>query len=256
MPLSEQARMNLATLFPGMASTLPETDPELVEYFDNFAFDEVLRESKMDARTRLMLLLGALIASQARREYAVMLGAALSVGVTPVEIKEVLYQAIPYVGMSKALDYIDVTNEALVAHGTTLPLPSQSTTTAANRFEKGLAVQKQIFGDLIDRMQASTPKDQQHIQRFLSANCFGDNYTRTGLDVPIRELLTFAILIALGGCEPQVKGHIAGNLRVGNDRARLIDTVTQLLPFIGYPRSLNALRAIDEVVPAAVGDHG
>ncbi|SOE90662.1 Uncharacterized conserved protein YurZ, alkylhydroperoxidase/carboxymuconolactone decarboxylase family [Burkholderia sp. YR290] len=256
MPLSEQARMNLATLFPGMASTLPETDPELVEYFDNFAFDEVLRESKMDARTRLMLLLGALIASQARREYAVMLGAALTVGVTPVEIKEVLYQAIHYVGMSRALDYIDVTNEALVAHGTTLPLPSQSTTTAANRFEKGLAVQKQIFGDVIDRMQASTPKDQQHIQRFLSANCFGDNYTRTGLDVPIRELLTFAILIALGGCEPQVKGHIAGNLRVGNDRARLIDTVTQLLPFIGYPRSLNALRAIDEVVPAAVGDHG
>ncbi|MCG7400302.1 carboxymuconolactone decarboxylase family protein [Caballeronia zhejiangensis] len=248
--------MNLATLFPGVASTLPETDPELVEYFGNFAFDEVLRESKMDARTRLMLLLGALIASQPTREYAVMLGAALTVGVTPVEIKEVLYQAIPYVGMSKALDYIDVTNEALVTHGTTLPLPSQSITTAANCFEKGLAVQKQIFGDVIDRRQASTPKDQQHIMRYLSANCFGDNYTRTGLDVPIRELLTFAILIALEGCEPQVKGHIAGNLRVGNDRARLIDTVTQLLPFIGYPRSLNALRAIDEVVSAAGGDHG
>ncbi|EEE05479.1 carboxymuconolactone decarboxylase family protein [Burkholderia multivorans] len=255
MPLSEQARINIGTLFPGVASTLPETDPELVEYFDNFAFDEVLRESRMDARTRLMLLLGALIASQARREYAVMLGAALTVGVTPVEVREVLYQAIPYVGMSKALDYIDVTNEALVAHGVTLPLPSQSTTTDADRFEKGLAVQRQIFGDVIDRMQASTPKDQQHIQRFLSANCFGDNYTRTGLDVPMRELLTFAMLIALGGCEPQVKGHIAGNLRVGNDRARLIDTVTQLLPFIGYPRSLNALRAIDEVVPAAGGDH-
>ena len=38
--------------------------------------------------------------------------------------------------------------------------------------------------------------------------------------------------------------------RVGNDRARLIDVATQLLPFIGYPRTLNALRAIDEVVPA------
>jgi 4-carboxymuconolactone decarboxylase len=37
---------------------------------------------------------------------------------------------------------------------------------------------------------------------------------------------------------------------MGNDRARLIDVVTQLLPYIGYPRTLNALRAIDEVVPA------
>ena len=59
-----------------------------------------------------------------------------------------------------------------------------------------------------------------------------------------------ALLAALGGCDPQVKGHVAANLPVGNDRKRLIDVVTQLLPFIGYPRTLNALRAIDEVVPA------
>jgi 4-carboxymuconolactone decarboxylase len=42
------------------------------------------------------------------------------------------------------------------------------------------------------------------------------------------------MLIALGGCEPQVKGHVSANLNIGNDRARLIDVVTQLLPFIGY----------------------
>jgi 4-carboxymuconolactone decarboxylase len=52
---------------------------------------------------------------------------------------------------------------------------------------------------------------------------------------------------SLGGCEAQVKGHVAANLDVGNDRARLIDVLTQLLPFIGYPRTLNALRAVDEV---------
>jgi 4-carboxymuconolactone decarboxylase len=62
-------------------------------------------------------------------------------------------------------------------------------------------------------------------------------------------MLTFAMLISLGGCEAQVKGHVTGNLKVGNDRARLIDVVTQLLPYIGYPRTLNALRVIDDVVP-------
>jgi 4-carboxymuconolactone decarboxylase len=74
--------------------------------------------------------------------------------------------------------------------------------------------------------------------------------TRTGIDLPTRELLTFSMLVALGGCDPQVKGHVAANLRVGNGRGRLIEVVTQLLPFIGYPRVLNGLRAIDEAAPA------
>ena len=94
------------------------------------------------------------------------------------------------------------------------------------------------------------PADQQHIQRLLSANCFGDYLTRSGLDLPTRELVTFSFLVALGGCEPQVKGHVAANQHVGNDRARLIDVLTQLIPFIGYPRALNGLRMVDEVIPA------
>jgi 4-carboxymuconolactone decarboxylase len=70
----------------------------------------------------------------------------------------------------------------------------------------------------------------------------------------MRELLTFGTLVAHGGCDPQVKGHIAANLHVGNSRAQLIDVMTQLLPFTAYPRMLNALRAIDEVAPAPAAD--
>jgi len=128
-------------------------------------------------------------------------------------------------------------------------LEGQATTTPETRYEKGLALQKAIFGEMIDKMREQSPKDQRHIQDFLVANCFGDYYTRNGLDIKTRELLTFAMLISLGGCEPQVKGHVAGNLKVGNDRGRLVNVATQLLPYIGYPRTLNALRVIDEVVP-------
>jgi 4-carboxymuconolactone decarboxylase len=116
--------------------------------------------------------------------------------------------------------------------------------------QKGLEVQGQIIGD--DRVKAlysTAPDDQQHIQRLLSANCFGDYLTRNGLDIPMRELVTFSFLVALGGCEPQLKGHVAANLHVGNDRARLIDVLTQLIPFIGYPRTLNGLRMVDELIP-------
>ena len=87
------------------------------------------------------------------------------------------------------------------------------------------------------------------IQKSLSANCFGDYLTRAGLDLKLRELLTFSMLAALGGCEPQLAGHVAANLAAGNDRRMLLGTITQLLPFIGYPRTLNAIRIVNEGTP-------
>jgi 4-carboxymuconolactone decarboxylase len=253
MAPNQRAIENHEALFPNHTSTLAVTDPELIESFDNFAFDEVLREGRVDVRTRLMVQLASMIACQALNEYRIMLRAALNVGVTPIEVKEILYQSVPYVGMAKVFDFLHATNDVLKERGVQLPLPPQSTTTPGNRMEKGLAVSKQIVGaEVIEKLYANSRQDQIHIQQFLSANCFGDNYTRTGVDIPTRELLTLSMLVSLGGCDPQVKGHVAANLNVGNDRARMIDVVTQLLPFIGYPRTLNALRAIDEVTGAPV----
>jgi 4-carboxymuconolactone decarboxylase len=251
MAVSETARRNHDELFPGHVSTLAGTDPELIEIFDNFAFDEVLGYGNLDTRTRLMVQLASMIACQAVGEYRVMLGAALTVGVTPIEAKEIVYQAVPYVGMAKVVDFIHATNDVLTARGVQLPLEGQSTTTPETRADKGLAVQKEIVGaGRIDQMYAAAAPDEAHFQRFLSANCFGDHYTRTGIDVRIRELLTFAMLISMGGCEPQARGHVAANLNVGNDRGVLLSVITQLLPFIGYPRTLNALAVINEVTKA------
>jgi 4-carboxymuconolactone decarboxylase len=246
MAITEAAQRNHDQLFPGHASTLKVTDPELAECFDNWAFDEVLAEGSLDVRLRLMVQLAALIACQAAGEYRVMLGAALNVGVTPVEAREIVYQVVPYAGMAKVFDFVHATNDVFQSRGIALPLEGQSTTTARTRHDKGLEIQKRLFGDRIDAMVAQSPKDQLHLQHFLSANCFGDYYTRNGLDLRTRELLTFAILASLGGCEPQLAAHVAGNLAIGNDRQMLIDTLTQLLPFIGYPRTLNALRVVSE----------
>jgi 4-carboxymuconolactone decarboxylase len=179
-----------------------------------------------------------------------MLGAALLVGITPVEIKELVYQAVPYTGMAKVSEFLHATNEVFDSRGISLPLERQSTTTRGTRCERGLEVQKRLFGDQIDQMYAQSPKDQLHIQRYLSANCFGDYLTRDGLDLKTRELLTLSMLASLGGCEAQLAGHVKGNLAAGNDRKLLIGVITQLLPFIGYPRALNAFRVIDEGAPA------
>jgi 4-carboxymuconolactone decarboxylase len=247
MAISETAQKNHEELFPNYKSTLKVTDPELIDVFDNFAFDEVLSYGNLDTKTRLMVILASLIAQQTLSEYKVMLVGALNVGVTPVEGKEIVYQSVPYVGIAKAFDFIHATNEILESRGIKLPLEGQSTTSPETRFEKGLAVQKEIFGDMIDKMYQESPANQLHIQKYLSANCFGDYLTRNGLDIKTRELLTFSMLLSLGGCEPQLKGHIQGNLNVGNDKEVLLSVVTQLLPYVGYPRTLNAIRCINEV---------
>ncbi len=249
MNISEIAQKNRKTLFSNHPSTLAVTDPELIEVFDNFAFDEVLGYGNLNTQTRLMVILASMIASQALGEYRVMLGGALNAGVTPVQVKEIVYHAVPYVGMAKVYDFIHTTNEILTSRGVQLPLEGQSTTSPETRFEKGLELQKAIFGETIEKGYQSSPANQIHIQRYLSANCFGDYWTRDGLDVKTRELLTFSMLLSLGGCEPQLKGHIQGNLNVGNDKGLLLTVVTQLLPYVGYPRTLNAIRCLNEVIP-------
>lgn len=246
MNITEKAMKNYKKLFG--EEVKEENDSELMEIIANFALDEAQAQDNLDEKTRQMVIIAATIAVQTPKRYEMAVRAALNVGVTPVEIKEILYQAVPYTGLLKVLDLLEITNKVFEEKGVKLPLEKQGTTNLENRFEKGLEVQKSIFGETIDNNYKNSPKNQVHIQKFLSDNCFGDFYTRNGLDVRTRELITFSILISQGGCEPQVKGHIAGNVNVGNDKQTLINTVTALLSFIGYPRSLNALSCINEVI--------
>jgi 4-carboxymuconolactone decarboxylase len=246
--LTEAAVKNHDELWPDYKSKARQTDPELIQVFDNFAFDEVISYGNLDTKTRVMMILGSTIASPALTEYKMFVNAALNVGVTPVEIKEILYQSVPYVGIAKVIEFIYATNEIFTERGIELPVEGQSTTTPETRYEKGLALQKAIFGEMIDKMYETSPKNQLHIQKYLSANCFGDYLTRNGLDVKTRELLTYSMLISLGGTESQVKGHIQGNVNVGNGKETLLSVTTQLLPYIGYPRTLNAIKCLNEVI--------
>lgn len=246
MATSEKASQYHARMFPGVQSSLMKTDPEFVELFDNFAFDEVVNVDDLDDKSRFMAILSCLLGCQGADEYRVMLGAALNFGLTPVECKEIVYQSVAYLGIGRVYPFLNITNEVLRERGVALPLAPQSTTTPENRREKGTQAQVDIFGEGMRDFWKSGPEETRHINRWLAANCFGDYYTRKGLDYKQREMITFCFLMAQGGCEPQLVAHAAANLRVGNDKAYLIRIVSQLVPYIGYPRSLNALRCINE----------
>lgn len=251
--LTNAAIKNHEELWPNYESKVAQTDPELIEIFDNWAFDEVIQKSgDIDTKTRAMMIMGSCIAQGALTEYKMFVNAGLNVGVTPVEVKEILYQSVAYVGVAKVIDFLYSANEIFKERDIQLPLEKQSTTIRENRHAKGLELMKSTFGDRIAEMREKAPDNQKHIQDFLAGNCFGDYYTRTGLNIKIRELLTYSMLISMGGTESQVKGHIQGNFNVGNDKQTLISITTQLLPYIGYPRTLNALTCLNEVLPESI----
>lgn len=233
-------------MFPGYRSSFLETDYEFIERFDNFAFDEVVNHDDLDGKTRFLAILATLLGCQGIDEFRAMIPAALNFGVTPVEVKETVYQAVAYLGIGRVFPFLKAANKVLMAQGVELPLPGQAATTTENRLEAGEKAQMDIMGEGIKNFWKSGPEESRHINTWLTDNCFGDYYTRTGLTYQQREMITFCFLSAQGGCEPQLISHVGANMRIGNDKTFLIKIISQCIPYIGYPRSLNALRCVNE----------
>ncbi len=214
-----------------------------MERMEHFTLEEVVKEpgQELPDDVRYLAILSTLLGCQGLEVYKNKLPEALEHGVTPVMAKEMVYQAVDYLGLGRVMPFLEAANEILTARGVELPLPDQAATTMEDRLEKGVQAQAEIFGEHMKEAWKAG-----HINRWLAANCFGDYYTRGGLDLKQRELITFCFLAAQGGCEPQLTAHAKGNMNLGNDKDFLIRVVSQCLPYIGYPRSLNAIGCINQ----------
>ena len=131
--------------------TLAQTDPEFIELFSNFAYDEVVNEPganhpDLDDATRSMAILAALIGCQGLDDFELMVPIAFESGVGAVQVKEIVYQAVAYLGFGRVLPFLKKTNEILEAKNIHLPLEPQSTTTPETRAEAGEQAQIDIFG--------------------------------------------------------------------------------------------------------------
>lgn len=226
-----------------------KNEPELSTISEKFIYNDVNKQIKLSTAKQELLTLVVLTANNTPEDIPAHTEGALRAGATPEQVHESIFHCTPYVGLPKvkaALERADQVMEMLKIK----PCAPAGTTTDETRYEAGLAVQRAIFGaENIDKMNASAPADQKHINDYLSANCFGDYYTRKVLDVKERELITFTAIVTLGGCEPQAKAHAAANISVGNSRQDLLDALTIALPYIGYPRTLNGLGCVNAVAP-------
>ena len=223
--------------------------PELGDIMQKFIYSDVNSKVQMPLAQKELLTLVVLTANATPEDIGIHVKGALTAGATPAEIRETIYQTTPYVGFARAKNALVEMQLAFEETGIG-ELANQGTTADADRVQKGEDTQVDIFGEGMRGFANSGTGDQKHINNWLSGNCFGDYYTRKVLDLKQRELITFTAIITLGCCDPQAKAHVAGNLGVGNTRQDLLDAVTIALPYIGYPRTLNAISAINAVAPA------
>jgi len=226
---------------------IEKNDPEFHEIFENFAYGEVMEYSNLDEKETVLVTLASLIACQSPKAFKKILLSSINKYITPEEVKELLYQSVPYVGFGRAHNFFGVVIKVFDKKGIEMPLENRSNTDAENRRQKGREIQDRYFGvEMIQAMNDNAPEGQKHFNTFLEGYCFGDFYTRDGLNDQQRELITFTFIATLGGCENQLRGHTQGNLSVGNDKEKLVSAITVILPYIGFPRSLNALAIVNE----------
>lgn len=245
--MDNEAKKRTSRLFIGVSSNLRDTDPEWVDIVANFSQSETTSVNKLTWKEQMLCILSALIGCQGMGEFQNMLHAALNMGIDPIAIKETIYQATAYLGIGRTYDFLITSNEIMEQHGMKLPLASKATTDETTRFDAGLDKQVALFGPGMAKHQTEGPVLRRNVNRWLADNCFGDYYTRTGLNDQEREMITFCFILAQGGCENQLRGHTTGNFGVGNDKEKLYNVVEQCMPYIGYPRTLNAMNIIDEV---------
>lgn len=224
--------------------------PELGDIMQKFIYSDVNNQVQMPPAQKELLTIVVLTANATPDEIGIHVKGALNAGATPDEIRETIYQTTPYVGFARAKNAL-IEMQLVFEEAGIGELKDAGTVTNATRYDDGLNVQGGIFGrEHIMAGYDNAPADQKFINYYLSENCFGDYYTRKVLDLKQRELITFTAIITLGCCDPQAKAHVNGNLGVGNTRQDLINAVTIALPYIGYPRTLNAISAINAVAPA------
>ena len=248
MTRTDICKKNYRILFNGEALTPAGDDPEMMAILQKYIFGEIFTVGELDIKTREMLTVTSLAVQQTLPQLKAHINGALNAGATPVELREAIYQLAPFIGFPKTLNALSVLNEVFKERGIETPLKSTATVKEEERYEKGLEIQNPLYGDEIKVAMEGLPADMgADVSRFLTEVCFGDFYTREGLDVKTRELLFISALVTTGNTVT-LKSHIKGNLKAGNSKETVTAAIIQCLPYVGFPNTLAALKTLKEVL--------
>ncbi len=226
-------------LFHGQPNSGQGNDPELMQILQRLIFGQVSYISALDDKTRGLITCVVLAAYQTLPQLKAHVGAALNAGVEPLELRESIYQCMPWIGCTKTLNALGVVDETLNARGVSLPLPVAATVTEQDRLARGRKIEAALFAGDPPALPAGLPQQTSAaLQELLTAYCYGDFYTRAGLDTKPRQLLTLIAVMASGGDTQQLTLHGQACLRLGYTKEDLLAATIHALPYLGVPRTL------------------
>ena len=105
----------------------------------------------------------------------------------------------------------------------------------SERFRKGLKMLDSINGANGKRIMRMLKDISPDMARFVIEFPYGDIYSRPGLDLKTRELITIASLVTLGFASSELKAHIRNALNAGCTQKEIVETIMQMCVYAGFP---------------------
>ena len=133
------------------------------------------------------------------------------------------------------------------------------------RYERGLQVRKDVLGaEHVAKSLADASDFSRPIQTLVTEICWGDVWTRPGLDRRTRSMLNLAMLTALNRGH-ELAAHVRGAVTNGVTETEIQEVLLQTAIYVGVPAALESFRVADRVLtelrgsddpPSADGAHG
>ncbi|MFE2144020.1 carboxymuconolactone decarboxylase family protein [Streptomyces sp. NPDC059456] len=226
--------------------SLQDIAPDLGRYVVEFAYGDVYARPGLDLRERELSTVAALTAQgDTAPQLNFHVDAALHVGVRPEEVVEALIHLVPFMGFPRVLNAVGVARTVFADRGVTFEPPVAND--SRDRFLRGTEKLVEIDGhhglEVIESLKDIAPDLGRYIVEFT----FGDVYQRPWLSARRRQLVTVAALTAFGDTAPQLRVHIGAALNVGLSPAQVVETLIHVVPYVGFPRALNAIAVAREV---------
>ena len=249
MTREELTRKKFKELFAAEPVKNEGSDPEFMRILQRFIFGEVCMSGPLDDEMRELITVTVLAVNQTLPQLKAHVSASLNINISPLKIREAIYQCAPFIGFPKTLNAINAMNESFKERKIELPLENAGCVSEEDRLEKGLNLQLPVYGgEISEQYKWLKEKYKIDISKWLTELFFGDFFSRKGLGEKERELLTVVMLSALGGAEVQVRSHITGALKRGIAKEEIICALAQAMPYMGMPRFFNAINCSKDIL--------
>ena len=252
-PRMIQGRQNLAAIegsdCASIVEALKDVAPDLARLAIGFVYGDLYARGGLSLPQRQLATVAALATlGGVEPQLEFHIAGALNVGCSPTQIVELMIHLVAYAGFPVAVNGTAAARAVFDRRGVRPSIRATEGPPPASRYRDGWARLREVDGHLGEQVIDSLNGLSPDLGRFIIEFAFGDIYTRPGLDLLSRELVSVAALAAMGSATPQLKVHMNGFLNVGGTSGQLVEIVTHIAAYAGFPRAINAAMTAKEVL--------